>query len=153
MEPPETPGRFRSSIGNQLSKLDDIIGALLATAPDTEETGGLSSLDLRLPADRGRTVRGTSLAVHVPPSWTQAILRDPPPGEAGVLIQASALLSAFTAASQMDKPGISVASVRDRYRNELEQLVRRLILIYVAPPTSVNNDAHWAAPHNVDTSP
>ena len=59
-----------------------------------------------------------------------------------MLIQASALLSAFTAASQMDKPGISVASVRDRYRNELEQLVRRLILIYVAPPTSVNNDAH-----------
>jgi hypothetical protein len=125
----------------QLSKLDDILGALLTPAPDMEGTGGLSSLDLRLSADRGRTVKGTSLAVHVPPSWTRAILKDPPPGEAGVLIQASALLSAFTAASQMDKPGISVASVRDRYRDELEQLVRRLVLIYVAPPTSVNNDA------------
>jgi hypothetical protein len=125
----------------QLSKMDDILGALLVPAPDMEGTGGLSSLDLRLSADRGRTVRGTSLAVHVPPSWTRGILKDPPPGEAGVLIQASALLSAFTAASQMDKPGISVAGVRDRYRNELEQLVRRLILIYVAPPTSVNNDA------------
>src|SRR5207244_1080235 len=37
----------REFTASQLSKLDDIIGALLATAPDTEGTGGLSSLDLR----------------------------------------------------------------------------------------------------------
>ena len=58
-----------------------------------------------------------------------------------MLVQASALLAAFMAADKMDTAGRSVADVRNRYRDEMDQLVHRLILISVAPPTTMNHDA------------
>ena len=118
----------------QLHGLDEIIGAL---APDLNGTGGLSSLALRLAAERRGNVRGSVLTASVPPSWTGKILTDFPADEVGVLIQASALLSEFMAADKMDMADI----IRGRYGNEMELLVRRLILISVAPPTSRNYDA------------
>jgi hypothetical protein len=122
----------------QLQGLDEVIGTL---APDPDGTGGLSSLALRLSAERRAKITGTSLTAHVPPSWTRKIVQDPPAGETGVLIQASALLSAFLTADKMDTGGTSVDSIRDRYRQEMDGLVRRLILISVAPPTSRSYDA------------
>ncbi len=120
-----------------LKKLDEIIGAL---APDLDGTGGLSSLALRLSGDPRHKIKSESLTAHVPPSWTKKILQNPASDETGVLIQASALLSAFLAADKMDT-GASVAVVRERYRGEIDELVRRLILVSVAPPTSRNYDA------------
>lgn len=123
----------------QLQRLDEIIGAL---APDLDDTGGLSSLALRHATEQhGRTRGGGSFTAHVPPSWTSRILKDPPVDDIGVLIQASALLSAFQAAGKMDRNGTSVERVRTRYREEIDLLVRRLILVSVAPPTSRNYDA------------
>jgi hypothetical protein len=122
---------------SQLVKLDEIIGAL---APDLEHTGGLCSLDLRLAAEPRDAIRGSMFA-HVPPSWSREILEEASPDELGVLIQASALLSAFQAAHKMDPTGRNVADVRDRYRQELALLVRRLVLISVGPPAPKNIDA------------
>jgi hypothetical protein len=121
----------------QLRGLDEIMGAL---APDMGATGGLSSLALRLSAGRRAKIEESALAARVPPSWTKSVLTDPPGGEAGVLVQASALLSEFVAA---DKMGVTdlISSIRDRYKGEMELLVRRLILISVMPPTSRNYDA------------
>jgi hypothetical protein len=120
----------------QMQKLDAIIGAL---APDVDGTGGLSSLAMRLSAERQGKVND-GLAAHVPPSWTGRILKDRPSSELEVLIQASALLSAFVAADKVDT-GRSVDEIRDRYGPELRLLVRRLILISAAPPSSRNYDA------------
>jgi len=121
----------------QLEQLDEIIGAL---APDVDRTGGLCSLALRLFADhRGLGTR--SLTAHIPPSWTAKILKDPPASDVEVLIQASALLAAFVAADKMDSTGQSLGRIRDRYRDDLDHLVNRLILISVAPPTMMNHDA------------
>jgi hypothetical protein len=120
-----------------LQRLDEIIGAL---APDLDSTGGLSSLALRLEGGRDDEVRGSNLTARVPPSWTKKILQEPNPGEIGVLIQASALLSAFLAADKMST-GMSIIRIRDRYEEQMDKLVSRLILISVGPPTSRNYDA------------
>ena len=122
---------------DQLPRLDEIIGAL---AQDLDGTGGLSSLALRLSSEQRDKIKSSSLAARVPPSWATKILTDPPADEAGVLMQASALLSKFMAAERMDAPDI-IAGIRDRYKTDMELLVRRLILISVAPPTSRNYDA------------
>lgn len=130
---------FRKGLRTQhLNRLDEIIGAL---APDLDGTGGLSSLALRLSGERHDELKGSSLTAHVPPSWTRRILQDQAPGETGVPIQASALLSAFMAADKMDTGGMSITIIRDRYKEELDRLVRRLILISMAPPTSRNYDS------------
>ena len=127
-----------------LQKLDEIIGAL---DPDLDGPGGLSSLALRLSAEQRDRVRGSSLVAHVPPSWARKILGDPSPDEIGVLVQASVLLAAFMAVDKMNAPGgrgggaARGASILARYGKEMESLVRRLILISVAPPTSRNYDA------------
>jgi hypothetical protein len=121
----------------QLNGLDEIIGALV---PDLDGTGSLSSLALRLSAERRGRFKRTSLAAHIPSSWTRKVLADPPGDEVGVLMQASALLSEFIAAERMDAPEI-ITGIRDRYKTDLELLVRRLILVSVAPPTSRNYDA------------
>jgi hypothetical protein len=126
----------------QLQKLDRIISPL---ASNLNGAGGLSSLALRLSAERRDKVR-ESLTGQVPPGWTGKILKDRPSGELEVLIQASALLSAFMAADEMDRKGgahtgRSVESIRTRYGEEMDLLVRRLLLIAVAPPTSRNYDA------------
>jgi hypothetical protein len=121
----------------QLEKLDGIIGALV---PDAEGTGGLSSLAMRLSAERGSR-HSSSLTAHIPPGWARGVLRESPGGETGVLIQASALLSALMAADKMETAGHRVTSPRDRYAEEMEPLVRRLTLVSVAPPTSHNYDA------------
>ena len=119
----------------QLHGLDEIIGAL---ALGMDGTGGLSSLELRLSAKRRDKIKASSLAAHVPPSWTRKILTDAPADETGVLIQASALLSEFIATGRMDAADTTIL---DRYSGELELLARRLIVISVAPPTSRNYDA------------
>lgn len=129
-----------------LQKLDEIIGAL---DPDLDGRGGLSSLAMRLSADGRARARSDTLVAHIPPSWARTVLRDPAPDEIRVLIQASALLSAFMAADKMDGAGKGirrsgtrgVQSIMDRFGTELEALVRRLILISVAPPSSRNYDA------------
>jgi hypothetical protein len=121
----------------QLRGLDEIIGAL---APDLDGTGGLSSLALRLAAAGRARIGESSLAARVPPRWTRKVLTDPPTDEVGVLMQASALLSEFMVAERMGTPSI-VTGIRDRYSKDMELLVRRLILISVAPPTSRNYDA------------
>jgi hypothetical protein len=121
----------------QLQALDEIIGTL---NPDLDDTGSLSSLALRLSAERCGKVECSSLAAHIPPSWTRKILADKPADEITVLMQASALLSEFMAAGKMRSPDI-IASIQERYGKEMELLVRRLILICVAPPTSRNHDA------------
>jgi hypothetical protein len=122
----------------RLLQLDEIISAL---APDLDGTGGLSSLALRLSMERQDKIEAGRLTAHVPPSWTSKILQDPPADDIGVLIQASALLSAFWAAAKMHTAGQSVESVRLRYSKELELLVRRLVTISGAPPTARNYDA------------
>ncbi len=131
----------------QLHGLDEIIGAL---APDLDGRGGLSSLALRLSGERaadGRKQRRDKirdredgLAAHVPPSWTRKMLADPPAGEIGVLMQASALLSEFMAAEKMAAPGV-INIIHDRHSEEMMLLVRRLALISAGPPASRNYDA------------
>ena len=131
----------------QLYGLDEIIGAL---APDLDGRGGLSSLALRLSGERtadGRPQRRDKtrdkeggLAAHVPPSWTRKMLADPPAGEIGVLMQASALLSELMAAEKMAAPGV-VNIIHDRHSEEMMLLVRRLVLISAGPPASRNYDA------------
>jgi hypothetical protein len=120
-----------------LQRLDEVIGAL---GPDLEYTGGLSSLALRLRGEQRGRMQGNLIA-HVPPSWTGHLLEEPVPYELGTLFQASGLLSAFFTADRVDTSGRSVADVRERYRNQLEQLMDRLIVIGVAPPTPRNIDA------------
>jgi hypothetical protein len=121
----------------QLRGLDEIIGALV---PDLDGTGSLSSLALRLSPEQRDKIKRNNLAAHVPSGWARKILADPPADEVGVLMQASALLSEFVAAERMKTPEI-IGSIRDRYKKEMEFLVRRLILVSVAPPTSRNYDA------------
>lgn len=122
----------------QLQRLDEIIGALV---PDLDGTGGLCSLALRLSAEPRGGIKGSSLIPHVPSSWTGKILNDPLGGEVGVLLQAAALVSAFGAADKLHADGRSVTSIRLRYHEEMDWLVRRLIIIAVGPPTSRNYDA------------
>jgi hypothetical protein len=120
----------------RLPNLDEIIGALAA---DLDGSGGLSSLALRLSGEGDAELK-RSMTARVPPSWTEKLLQDPPGGDAGVLIQASALLSAFIWADESGAAG-SVARIRDRYSKELGPLVKRLILISAEPPTSRNYEA------------
>ena len=128
-------GRFSST---QLRGLDEIIGALGA---DLDGTGGLSSLALRLSTEQRGRFEASRLTAHVPPSWTSELLRERPANEMAVLTQASALLSAFMAADKMDTGGASLASVVQRYRPDLELLVRRLVAVSGGPPTARNHDA------------
>jgi hypothetical protein len=121
----------------QLRGLDEIIGAV---APDLDATGRLSSLALRLSEERRDRITESGLAARIPPSWSRTLLTGSPVDEVGVLMQASALLSQFMAAERMGAPG-SIASIRDRHGREMRLLVKRLILISVAPPTSSNYDA------------
>lgn len=121
----------------QLRQLDEIISALV---PELEDTGGLCSLALRLTHGRHDSIKG-SLTAHVPPSWTRKILNNPAPDDLGVLVQASALLSAFQAASKMHTDSRSVTAIYDRYQAAIPLLVRRLVLISVGPPTPRNIDA------------
>lgn len=124
----------------QLIGLDEVIGAL---ATNLENTGGLASLFLRLSMEQPEKINATNLIAHVPPSWTSRLLQDPPADEIGALTQASAVLSAFQATSNMDTKGRhqSEDSVRDRYKEDLPRLVRRLVAVSGAPPTARNYDA------------
>jgi hypothetical protein len=130
-----TTGIKKGLTERQLEKLDEIIGAC---DPDAEGTGGLCSLAARLSAERRDS---SNLTARIPPGWSRSVLRESPGGETGVLVQASALLSALIAADKMDMAGKSVTSPRDRYTEEMQPLVRRLTLVSVAPPTSRNYDA------------
>jgi hypothetical protein len=121
----------------QLHRLDEIIGTL---DPRLDGTGGLSSLALRLSQERRDTIDSSLLAARVPARWTTQVLANPPGGEIGVLLQASAVLSEFIAAGKM-RPADVIATIRDRYEVDLELLVRRLTLIAVSPPTATNYDA------------
>jgi len=120
----------------QLVKLDQVISTL---ALNVDGIGGLSSLIVRLGPDSGEELTD-HLTATVPPHWTGRILRDPASSELDVLVQASALLSAFLAADRIDS-GRSVANIRERYSAETRDLVRRLILISAGPPTPRNADA------------
>jgi hypothetical protein len=122
----------------QLTGLDEVVGALI---PQVERTGGLSSLALRLSMDPQDKIPG-GFGAHVPPSWTRNLFSHPPAGDVGVLIQASALLSAFLAAGKADPGGRSITGILDHYgEEELDRLTRQLILISVAPPSAMYYDA------------
>ena len=120
-----------------LQKLDEAIATL---APELERTGGLCSLALRLPPERRDMTTDRKLIAYVPPSWVPEILTLERPGEFASLIQGSALLSAFQAAGKIPG-GQGVEQIRTRYGAELDELVDRLVLISVAPPTARNIDA------------
>jgi hypothetical protein len=122
-------GAFDSS---RLQKLDEVIVAL-APASATH-AGGLSSFAICLRGLKDRE----SLSNRVPASWTQEILQKPGDDEFGVLTQASALLSAFLAAEEIQKvssKSTAVRSLRDRYSKEITQVVNQLIILSYAPPT------------------
>jgi hypothetical protein len=122
----------------QLIGLDEVVGAL---ASNLESTGGLASLALRLSMEQRERIDVSSLIAHVPPSWTSRLLQDPPADEIGALTQASAVLSAFQVTHKMNTKGQSEDSVRERYREDLPRLVRRLVAVSGAPPTARNYDA------------
>jgi len=127
----------RGPTAKQLHQLDEIIGTL---DPHLDSTGGLASLSLRLSEERRDRIDSSSLTARVPPSWTTKVLADPPAGEIGVLLQASAVLSEFMAAGKMGSDDV-LRIIRDRYDKDLDLLVRRLILISVSPPGASNYDA------------
>lgn len=135
--PALTTALRRGLSARQLNGLDEIIGAL---DPSVDGTGGLCSLALRLSAEHRGEMKGSSLTARIPPSWTMKTVTDVPDDEVGVLIQASALLSEFITVDKLDMPSL-ITDIRERYRNEMDLLVRRLILISVAPPTSRTYDA------------
>jgi hypothetical protein len=137
--------RNKGPTDKHLQGLDEIMGAL---EPDLDGTGSLSSLALRMSGERRDHLKverhdqiKNSVIAHIPPSWTSKILKDPADDDFGVLIQASALLSAFRAADRMNDRRGSVARLRDRYSNEIALLVPQLILLTEVPPTSHNYDA------------
>src|ERR1022692_4811845 len=122
----------------QLEGLDEVVGALM---PQVERTGGLCSLALRLSMDPHDKIPG-GFGAHVPPSWTRNLFSHPPAGDVGVLIQASALLSALLAAGKTDPTGRSITGILDHHgEEEIDRLVRQLILISVAPPSPMYYDA------------
>jgi hypothetical protein len=121
----------------QLQGLDETIGAL---NPVLDGAGSLSSLALRLSAERRDKIKSSSLAARVPAGWTRELLAEPPAAEVGVLLQASALLSEFMAADKMEMADV-ISSVRERHKEDMDLLVRRLILVSVAPPGPRNYDA------------
>jgi hypothetical protein len=117
-----------------LQKLDRAIATL---APELERTGGLCSFALRLPSER-RASTDKNLTAYIPPSWTAEFLELKHPGDFGTLAQASALMSAFQAASKISD---GHERVRTRYGDALDQVVDRLVLISVAPPSARNVEA------------
>ena len=120
----------------QLRGLDRLISAL---SPDLEATGCLTQLALRL-ASRPRGInKAPSLIANIPSSWARQILEDIPMGDSGILVQASALLSELTGAANSHVAEVS--ALRERYRVELELLIRQLILISVSPSMSKKYDA------------
>jgi hypothetical protein len=123
---------------SQLLKLDGVIGALLT---DMDGTGGLCSLALRLSAAHREATKDNSLITRVPTSWLGKILADPPGGDAGVLLQASALVAAFQAASKMPASRTKIQAIRNEYSQHIDDLVERLIYVGIGPPTARNYDA------------
>ena len=122
----------------KLQKLDEVI-VTLAPANATH-TGGLSSLAIRLRGLRDRE----SLSDRVPASWTREILQRPADDEVGVLTQASALLSAFLAAEEIDKidhKSTAVRAVHERHSSEIVHVVDQLIILGCSPPTGRSLEA------------
>jgi hypothetical protein len=116
----------------KLQKLDEVIVALAPVS--TTHAGSLSSFAICLRGLRDRE----SLSNRVPASWTQEILQKPADDEFGVLTQASALLSAFLAAEQIEKANpksTAVRSLRDRCSKEISHVVEQLVMLAYAPPT------------------
>lgn len=116
----------------KLQKLDEVIVALAPVS--ATHAGSLSSFAICLRGLKDRE----SLSNRVPASWTQEILQKPGDDEFGVLTQASALLSEFLAAEEIqkaDSKSIAVRSLRDRYSKEIAQVVDQLIMLAFAPPT------------------
>jgi hypothetical protein len=122
----------------QLAGLDEVVGALMI---QVERIGGLCSLALRLSMDPRDKIPG-GFGAHVPPSWTKNLLNTPPAGDVGVLTQASALLSTFLAVGKADPGGGGITGILDHYgEKEIDRLTRQLILISVAPPSTMYYDA------------
>jgi hypothetical protein len=119
-------------VDTKLQKLDEVIVALAPVS--TTNVGGLSSFAICLRGLKDRE----SLSYRVPASWTHEILQEPADDEVGVLTQASALLSAFLAAEEIEKAdhkSTAVRSLRDRYSKEITHIVEQLIMLGYAPPT------------------
>jgi hypothetical protein len=122
----------------KLQKLDEVIVAL--APPSAIHTGGLSSLAIGLRGLRDRE----SLSDRVPASWAREILQRPANDEVGVLTQASALLSAFLAAEEIEKAdhrSNAIRAVHDKYSNEVFHVVDQLIMLGSSPPTARSLEA------------
>jgi hypothetical protein len=122
----------------KLQKLDEVI-VTLAPASATH-TGGLSSLAIRLRGLRDRE----GLSDRVPASWTREILQRPASDEVGVLTQASALLSAFLAAEELDRvdhKSTAVRAVHERHSSEITHVVDQLIMLGCSAPTGRSLEA------------
>ncbi|HEV2373440.1 MAG TPA: hypothetical protein VGS19_14860 [Streptosporangiaceae bacterium] len=116
----------------QLQKLDEVVVTLAPAT--TTHAGGLGSLAVCLRGLRDRE----SLSGRVPAGWAQEILQSPADDEVAVLTQASALLSAFLAADEIEKASRrsrAVRVVQDRYSKEVVHVVYQLITLGYAPPT------------------
>lgn len=117
--------------------LRDLDQAIVALAPDLDDSGGLLSLAVQL--------RGvddlSSLVMGTPPSWTNRLISAEPSNDFGVLIRASAVLAMLQVASKADTKDIRLGRVRDQYRDPIQALVNQLIVIGAAPPTPRNADA------------
>lgn len=125
--------RGNASLTNDfLRQLDS---ALIALHPDLLHAGGLLALSARLHGHEGPAIGRVS--ARVPPFWTDELMKDQDVGPIGVLLQASALLSAFLGANNET----ARSNVLARHRQEVRRLVHRLILIGVSPPTSYSVEA------------
>jgi len=105
---------------------------LAMTALGLEHAGGLSALAVRL---RGKQDQRTPIGSHTPVSLHEGLLKQQPLDEGTVLHQADALVSQLQVAAELGRP------VHRGRRDEIEQVVRRLILIGAAPPTRLNVEA------------
>ncbi|MFG2483483.1 hypothetical protein ACGFSI_12095 [Streptomyces virginiae] len=136
------PGNLANALHRDHQRLNDerlrqLDEAICALAPELENTGGLTSLSLRL---RGLTDR-TSLVAQVPCSWTSEMLLVPPATEFDVLIQASALLTMFMAVDNSKSERDGIRAIRQHYSSQMSKLVDQLIMIGASPPTPRNTDA------------
>jgi hypothetical protein len=126
------PGNFERALRapsyELLQHLDDRI---LALVPKLDYAGGLSALSVRLGRIGGLDV----LTARLPPSWRREVLARPIGDDLDILAKASGLLAELRAAPD------NAQQVADRHHNILDELVQRLILLGVSPPTPRNVDA------------
>jgi hypothetical protein len=105
--------------------------AIITLDPDLGRAGGLSAYVARL---RGRR-DGKNMPMLIAPVWTNDLLHERAERPVDVLLQASALLSAFLEADG------AADLVCQQYDGQLRRVVEQLVLIGVSPPTPYSVEA------------